>query len=92
MKLYLITFELVGDDRQQRMVSAIKEYGIWARITNYTWCIKAENKTTAEIRSTLNEKCPLQSEDRLMVVNITNSAWASYYLPQEVADWLKKEE
>ena len=91
MNLYLITFKMADSDRSLAMVNYIKEYGLWARITNTTWCVKASDKTTAEIRDTLNTKYPLQNNERLMVVNITNSPWASYYLPKEVADWLKED-
>lgn len=89
MNLYLITFQMADDERSRAMRDCIKEYGIWARITDGTWCIKVANKTTADIRDNLNSKFALQNTERLMVVNITNSPWASYYLPKEVAEWLK---
>ena len=88
--LYLITFKMVDDGRDQSMVSFIKEYGKWARITPYSWCIKVENLNTAEIRDNLNSKLPLQDGERLVVFNITNSPWASYNLPKPVTDWLKE--
>ena len=90
MSVYLVTFQMTDRDRSQSMVQFIKEYGIWARITDTTWCIKATDKTTADIRDNLNAKFVLQSNERLMVVDITNSHWASYYLPKEVTDWLKE--
>lgn len=89
MNIYLITFQMAEARRSESMVNCIKEYGLWARITPSTWCIKAANLTTAEIRDNLNSKMPLQNNERLMVVNMTNSPWASYYLPKEVAEWLK---
>lgn len=89
MNIYLITFEFTDSNQINNMVGAIKEYGSWARICRNTWCIKVGEKTTAEIRDALSERIPLQSTDRLLVVNITNSAWASYYVPKDVADWLK---
>ena len=91
MNLYLITFQMADDDgiRYHTMVNAIKDYGLWARLTRATWCIKSESKTTAEIRATLIERCPLQNSERLMVVNISSSPWASYNIPTDVANWLK---
>lgn len=91
MNIYLITFQMTDSGRIRTLTDYIREYGIWARITDTTWCIKASDKTTAEIRDNLNSRCPLQNTERLMVVNITNSPWASYYLPKEVAEWLKNE-
>lgn len=91
MNVYLITFQDTGDEaRGLRLVAAIKSYGSWARITPFTWCVKTmDDKTTAIIRDEINEKCRLQDGERLFVVNITNSPWASFYVPKEVADWLK---
>ena len=90
MNIYLITFQMADIERSGLMISSIKSYGVWARITETTWCIKAADKTTAEIRDNLNSKVSLRNSERLMVVNITNTSWASYYLPKEVADWLKE--
>lgn len=89
MNLYLITFQITDPERMTTMINCIKEYGLWARITNSTWYIKTDNTTTAEIRDNLNSKCPLNNTERLMVVNVTNAPWASYYLPKEVTDWIK---
>lgn len=89
MSIYLITFHVIGNERYQSMTNIIRGYGVWARITDTTWCIKASDKTTAEIRDSINERLPLRNDERLMVINITKSPWASYYLPKEVADWLK---
>ena len=59
--------------------------------TNTTVQNKVEdNKKTADIRDSLNAKLVIQPSERLMVLNITKSAWASYNLPKEVADWLKE--
>ena len=91
MNTFLITFQIVSADRSEAMINCIKEYGIWARITPSSWCIKANNLTTAEIRDSLNSKCPLQNNERLMVINVTNAPWASYYLPKEVTEWLKED-
>lgn len=90
MSLYLITFQMDSAERSLAMVNCIKEYGLWARITGSTWYIKADNVTTAEIRDNLNAKCPLNNTERLMVVNVSSSPWASYYLPKEVAEWIKE--
>ena len=77
------------DERDMAMINCIKEYGLWARITSRTWYIKSDNTTTAKIRDNLNSKLTLNNTERLMVVNVTNSPWASYYLPKEVAQWIK---
>ena len=72
------------------MVELVKEYGTWARITENAYCIKVSDKTAADIRDGFTSKFSIQSTERLMVVNMTAAGWASYYLPKEVAEWLKE--
>lgn len=90
MSLFLIIFQMSAPERTDSMVGLVKEYGTWARITNNAWCIKVSDKTAADIRDGFTSKISIQSTERLMVVNMTAAGWASYYLPKEVADWLKE--
>ena len=80
-----------NDERRQQMVNFVKENRQWARITDNVWCVKESDTTkTADIRDNLNSRLTIQPSERLMVINTTKSAWASYNLPREVADWLKE--
>lgn len=91
MNIFIIIFQIPEKEREAQMVGFIKENRPWARITDNVWCVKDDdNVKTADVRDALNSKFSLQSTERLMVINITKSAWASYYLPKEVADWLKE--
>lgn len=91
MSTFLVICQMSDEARQLQMVNIIKENRQWARVWNNAWCIRGEDTaTTAEIRDNLNARFPLNEGERLMVVNITKSAWASYNLPREVADWLKE--
>lgn len=91
MNTFLVICQMSDESRRLQMVSLIKENRQWARIWDNAWCIRVDdNTTTAEIRDNLNVRFPLNADERLMVINITKSAWASYYLPREVADWLKE--
>lgn len=90
MRTFLITFQIEDSERVTSLITHIKKMGTWARITKTTWCVKVEHKITSEIRDALTSRIGLQNEDRLMIVNITDSAWASYNLPKEVAGWLKE--
>ena len=88
MKISLILFSM-NDGRNQNMVSAIKSFEMWARVTENAWCVKSEIETTQKLKSAIKEKCQVQDNERLFVVNITDSPWASSNVPQDVADWLK---
>lgn len=79
-----------NETRRVHIVNHIKENRLWARITDNVWCVKEDELTkTADIRDNLNSKLIIQPSEKLMVLNITKSAWASYNLPKDVADWLK---
>jgi len=91
MNIYMIIFQMEGAARNSEMIDIVKKYSVWARITNSSYCIKVSDKLTGEIRDEIISKIVLGNTERLMVVDITKSAWASYYLPKEVADWLKRE-
>ena len=89
MNIYVITFQMLTEERTARMVTLIKEQSSWARITDTTWCVKTEISKSSEMREWLANRVDIQRGERLIIINITHSAWASYNLPKEVADWLK---
>ena len=90
MKTFLICFELSNNQRETELVSLIKESDSWARIMDNIWCVRDDDKTTAEIRERITSRVPIYESERLMVFNITGSAWASFNLPKQVTEWLKK--
>lgn len=89
MKIFLIIFQ--SDDKAvcNQLVERIKGFGSWARISNNAWCIKSDSKNTVDIRDSLKSLLT-ENKERLMVLNISDSAWASYYIPKEVTAWLKE--
>lgn len=91
MNRYLVTFsEFRSENERQDIINSIKQLGGWARINDYTYCIKCNHSSTVSVRESIlgnkNVKC------RLFVLNISHSAWASYGLPSEVSAWLKEKE
>jgi len=85
MKLFLVTFA-AREQVQGQLVERIKKQGAWARITPFTWCIKTDNISTFQLRDILSEGL---TNEKLLVVDISNSSWASFFLPSNVANWLK---
>lgn len=57
-------------------------------MTGNSWCIKTDSRNTAEIRDNLKAVIG-DSVARIFVVNITDSAWASFAIPKEVTNWIK---
>ena len=89
MKIFLIIFQSDEEDIRNQLIERIKGLGSWARISNNAWCIKSDSKNTVDIRDSLKGLLTNNSE-RLLVLNISDSAWASYYIPKEVTTWLKE--
>lgn len=86
MSRFLVTFE-IEDELRPSLIEQLKRLGSWARITANTWCVMSDDKNTVIIRDALKDA--VGENGRLFVVNITDSAWASYCIPKEVTDWLK---
>ena len=86
MSRFLVTFE-IEDELRSSLIEQLKRLCSWARITTNTWCVMSDDKNTVIIRDALKEA--VGDNGRLFVVNITDSAWASYCIPKEVTDWLK---
>lgn len=86
MGMFLVSFFTSEENVRNSLVETIKRQGSWARITPTTWCIRADNITSAQLRDTLSNN----TDVRMFVVDITNSSWASFFLPQDVVDWLKR--
>lgn len=86
MYTYLITFDTYDSYTDEIIIKRIKARWQWARISNNVWCIHT-NREAAEIRDELN--VDIEKSDRLFVVDITESSWASFGVPKEVINWLK---
>ncbi len=84
---YVIAYDLRdGDpDDYETLIELIKEFGVWARITESTWAVVSDLKAT-EIRDLLFAK--MRSKDRLFVVKSgVEAAWRNTRCKNE---WLKK--
>lgn len=89
MNIFLIIFQSDEEDVRNRLIERIKGLGSWARISYSAWCIKSDRKNTVDIRDSLKGLL-INNNGRLMVLNISDSAWASYSVPKEVTSWLKE--
>lgn len=84
MKTFLISYDLNGDGNREVLSKAIKDYGIWAQITNSLWAVQTES-SVLDVREKLNKLLPEGS--RLMVVKSgAESAWRNVMCQN---DWLQ---
>lgn len=86
MNKFLVIFQ-TSNENYNSVVERIKTLGAWARLNDTSWIIKSDDKNTVVIRDKIKEV--IGDGNRLFVINISESAWASYCIPMEVTNWLK---
>ena len=86
MNSYLISYDLMAPNKDySKLISAIKEYGTYAKVLESCWIVKSSN-TAKEIRDNL--KNHIDANDKLFVVKLAGvGAW--YNLSDKVSEWLK---
>lgn len=86
MSSKIITYDLCAPGRNyDSLISFIKTYPIWARVTESTWIISTED-TCVTIRDNLRKH--IDSNDRLFVAELTGVA--AWYKVRCNPDYLKK--
>lgn len=83
----LVVFEIENELQRQEFINKIKSLGAWARILSNVYIVRSSSKTAITIRDNL--RVNIKDSDRLFVVDIEDSDWASKNLPIEVNKWLK---
>lgn len=89
MSVYIVTYDLVGDnssDRYSQLIELIKEEGVWACLGGSSYLIESE-QTPVALRDKF--KRVLLRDDMLFVSLVTApAAWVGY--SQQVTDWIKQ--
>jgi len=87
MATYVITYDLQGGTSEDyaELHSAIRDYGVWAHITESTWSVVTD-QTATELRDALTAF--LKPGDRLFVIKSGGAAaWRNVRCKSE---WLKR--
>lgn len=84
MNAFLLSF--INNDQDEQIAKAMDIFPDWARLNNRTWIVLSNKKST-DVRSIVleNTNQPVQ----FIVINITNSAWASHGIDKEITTWMK---
>lgn len=83
----LVVFEIENELQRQEFINKIKTLGGCARVLSNAYIVRSSSKTAITIRDNL--RVNIKDSDRLFVVDIEDSDWASKNLPVEVNKWLK---
>ncbi len=88
-RILLISYDLSAPDTSEhyeRLIGRIKNLGMWAKPLESFWLVQTDN-TVQTVRDDL--MASVQSNDRLLVLDITGDGWASLNLSADVVNWMK---
>ena len=89
MKTYLISYDLGLPETYNDykvLIDYIKTYSFWAKPLQSVWFIKTD-KTVSQVRDEL--KLRVDSSDKILVMDITDSNWGTYNVSKNVTEWMK---
>ncbi|HBH46872.1 MAG: hypothetical protein A2445_05655 [Candidatus Jacksonbacteria bacterium RIFOXYC2_FULL_44_29] len=69
------------------LIQYIKSYSSWAKPLQSVWLIKT-TKTSAQVRDEIKAK--IDSNDKILVVDVTKTGWATFNVSKEVTGWMKE--
>jgi hypothetical protein len=90
MGVLLISYDLGEPETSSSytdLIKKIKSYDDWEKPEYSLWFIKTD-KLTATVRDELSPY--LDANDKLLVMRVTGSGWASHNLPSRVTSWMKE--
>lgn len=90
MNTFLITYDLAGRESlqdYQKLHDHIKtSYSNWARPAQSVWLINT-NEKVAQTRDNLRQL--VDENDKILVIDVTRSSWATYNISKVVIDWME---
>lgn len=86
MNTYLISYDLRQPGRDYSSLHEhIKSYGQWAKPLESVWLIKS-SRSVEQVRNAAQQH--MDSNDRILVIDVTGRAAAWSNLPSKVSDWI----
>ena len=87
MNAYFITYTLDDQSSYTVLSRRLKRYPDWAKLFARAWIIKT-TKSSKRVRDELIEA--IDSKGQIVVINITDSSWATYRIDEDMLDWMKE--
>lgn len=88
MSVFIVTFGLTANANNSNVITAIKSEVFWVKISDTVWFVKSD-KDRVELRESIFETAKIDLS-YLMVIDISNSPWATYGVDQDITTWMKK--
>ncbi len=88
MNTFLVTYTLDNSTESYDAISSrLKRYPNWAKLFARVWIIRT-SRSSKRIRDELSDV--IEGKGKIVVINITDSAWATYKIPDNILDWMKE--
>ena len=87
MSCYLITFQIDDSVSYDAIAAKIRTNPKWARVMRNVWIIQTELKMT-DVRESISVIIG-NNRGSVMVMEVSNAAWATYSVDKEITDWMK---
>lgn len=87
MSCYLITFQIENSVSYDAIAAKIRTNPKWARVMRNVWIIQTELKMT-DVRESISVIIG-NNRGSVMVMEVSNAAWATYSVDKEITDWMK---
>lgn len=90
MNTLLISYDLVLPETYEDyklLIQYIKSYSSWAKPLQSVWLVKT-TKTPGQVRDEIKAK--IDSNDKVLVMDVTKTGWATFNVSKEVTDWMKE--
>ena len=87
MNTYFVTYTLDDQSSYTTLSMQLKQYLNWAKLFGRAWIIKT-TRSSKRVRDELIEA--IDGKGQIVVINITDSAWATYRINEDMLDWMKE--
>lgn len=88
MNTFLVTYTLDDSTESYDSISSrLKRYPNWAKLFARVWIIRTSH-ASKRVRDELSDA--IEGKGKIVVINITDSAWATYRIPDNMLDWMKE--
>lgn len=81
-----INYDLVAPGRDySKLYSYLKSFNGWSRALESMWFVRTSKSTATVCDELLGY---VDSNDKVVVIDITGDAWATHALPKATLDWM----
>lgn len=87
MNTYFITYTLDNEASYIALSNRLKRYPNWAKLFARAWIVRSY-RSSKRVRDDLFEA--IEGKGQVVVINITDSAWATYRIDENILGWMKE--